>query len=133
MWDGGRGGEGGEGGGGRNTCAADGVVGAIGVGDAAVLGAAAGAAAGVGASCAAGVAAGVADFPACSVAPGAADPWRSGACGNGTRCVADLLSKENNDKEIILWTSSGSLKSKIQIHIYLFNFSCQITNSKQFP
>ena len=37
----------------------------------------------------------------------------SGACGNGTRCVADLLSKENNDKEIILWTSSGSLKSKI--------------------
>ena len=37
----------------------------------------------------------------------------SGACGNGTRCVADLLSKENNDKEIILWTSSGALKSKI--------------------
>ena len=37
----------------------------------------------------------------------------SGACGNGTRCVADLLSKENNDKEIILWTSSGSLKSQI--------------------
>ena len=37
----------------------------------------------------------------------------SGACGNGTRCVADLLSREKNDKEIILWTSSGSLKSKI--------------------
>ena len=37
----------------------------------------------------------------------------SGACGNGTRCVADLLSKEINDKEIILWTSSGSLKSQI--------------------
>ena len=37
----------------------------------------------------------------------------SGACGNGTRCVADLLSKENNDKEIILWTTSGPLKSKI--------------------
>jgi len=37
----------------------------------------------------------------------------SGACGNGTRCVADLLSKENNDKEIILWTSNGPLKSKI--------------------
>ena len=37
----------------------------------------------------------------------------SGACGNGTRCAADLLSKENNDKEIILWTSSGELKSKI--------------------
>ena len=37
----------------------------------------------------------------------------SGACGNGTRCVANLLSKENNDKEIILWTSSGALKSQI--------------------
>ena len=37
----------------------------------------------------------------------------SGACGNGTRCVADLLSEENNDKEILLWTSSGVLKSKI--------------------
>ena len=37
----------------------------------------------------------------------------SGACGNGTRCVADLLAKENNKKEIILWTSGGVLKSKI--------------------
>ena len=37
----------------------------------------------------------------------------SGACGNGTRCVADLLSKENDNKEIILCTSSGPLKSKI--------------------
>ena len=37
----------------------------------------------------------------------------SGACGNGTRCVADLLSKENNKKEIILWTLGGILKSKI--------------------
>ena len=37
----------------------------------------------------------------------------SAACGNGTRCVADLLSKENNDKEITLWTSSGVLKSQI--------------------
>ena len=37
----------------------------------------------------------------------------SGACGNGTRCVADLLSKENGDKEIVLWTSTGPLKSKI--------------------
>ena len=26
----------------------------------------------------------------------------SGACGNGTRCVAYLLSKENNNKEILL-------------------------------
>ena len=37
----------------------------------------------------------------------------SGACGNGTRCVADLLSKESNKKEIILTTLSGNLKSQI--------------------
>jgi diaminopimelate epimerase len=37
----------------------------------------------------------------------------SGACGNGTRCVAELLSKESDHKEIILLTSSGKLKSKI--------------------
>ena len=37
----------------------------------------------------------------------------SGACGNGTRCVAEFLSKENNKKEITVWTSSGSLKSNI--------------------
>ena len=37
----------------------------------------------------------------------------SGACGNGTRCVADFLAKENGKKEITLWTSSGSLKSNI--------------------
>ena len=40
----------------------------------------------------------------------------SGACGNGTRCVADLLAKENNKKEITLWTSGGILKSKILDH-----------------
>ena len=37
----------------------------------------------------------------------------SGACGNGTRCIADFLSKENDQKEITVWTSSGLLKSKI--------------------
>ena len=37
----------------------------------------------------------------------------SGACGNGTRCIADFLSKEDNQKEINVWTSSGPLKSKI--------------------
>ena len=37
----------------------------------------------------------------------------SGACGNGTRCIANFLSKENNQKEITVWTSSGLLKSKI--------------------
>ena len=37
----------------------------------------------------------------------------SGACGNGTRCVAYLLSKEKNKNEIILGTESGNLESKI--------------------
>jgi len=41
------------------------------------------------------------------------DGGRSGACGNGTRCVADFLSKENNKKEITVWTPSGILKSNI--------------------
>ena len=37
----------------------------------------------------------------------------SGACGNGARCIADLLGKENNKKEIVLTTLSGKLKSNI--------------------
>ncbi len=37
----------------------------------------------------------------------------SGACGNGTRCVAYLLSKEMNKNKIILGTESGNLESKI--------------------
>ena len=41
------------------------------------------------------------------------DGSSSGACGNGTRCVAYLLSKENNKNEIEVWTSSGNLQSKI--------------------
>jgi len=41
------------------------------------------------------------------------DGSTSGACGNGTRCVAYLLSKENNKKEITTWTSSAILKSNI--------------------
>ena len=41
------------------------------------------------------------------------DAGESGACGNGTRCVADLISKENGNKTIILTTLSGNLKSKI--------------------
>ena len=41
------------------------------------------------------------------------DGSESGACGNGTRCVAYFLSKENNQEEIELWTSSGTIKSKI--------------------
>ncbi len=41
------------------------------------------------------------------------DGGESGACGNGTRCVADLISKEKNNKSIILNTNSGKLKSQI--------------------
>jgi len=41
------------------------------------------------------------------------DGGSSGACGNGTRCVADLLAKENDKKTIILTTLSGNLKSEI--------------------
>ena len=37
----------------------------------------------------------------------------SDACGNGTRCVADLISKENDNKTIILTTQSRNLKSEI--------------------
>src|SRR5210317_1764141 len=35
----------------------------------------------------------------------------SGACGNGTRCVADLLSKESGKKEITLLTTSFDRRS----------------------
>ena len=37
----------------------------------------------------------------------------SEACGNGTRCVADLLSKENDKSLVTLTTQSGDLKSEI--------------------
>ena len=37
----------------------------------------------------------------------------SGACGNGTRCVAELLGKENNKDTITLTTLSGHLRSHI--------------------
>ncbi len=41
------------------------------------------------------------------------DGSTSSACGNGTRCVAYLLSKEMNKDKIILGTESRNLKSKI--------------------
>ena len=41
------------------------------------------------------------------------DGGESGACGNGTRCVANFISKENGKKNIILTTLSGNLKSEI--------------------
>jgi len=37
----------------------------------------------------------------------------SGACGNGTRCIASFLSKENKKKKILLTTTSGNLNSDI--------------------
>ena len=42
-----------------------------------------------------------------------ADGGEIGACGNGTRCVAYFLSKENKKDIIEVYTSSGNLKSKI--------------------
>jgi len=41
------------------------------------------------------------------------DGGESGACGNGTRCIADFISKETNNKTIVLKTLSGLLKSEI--------------------
>tara|TARA_A100001011_G_C14226865_1_gene806992 strand:- start:614 stop:1438 length:825 start_codon:yes stop_codon:yes gene_type:complete len=41
------------------------------------------------------------------------DGGTSGACGNGTRCVANLLAKESNKNSIVLTTLSGNLKSEI--------------------
>ena len=41
------------------------------------------------------------------------DGGESSACGNGTRCVADLISKEKNKKTITLATLSGNLRSEI--------------------
>ena len=41
------------------------------------------------------------------------DGGESEACGNGTRCIADFISKETNNKTIILNTFSGNLRSEI--------------------
>ena len=41
------------------------------------------------------------------------DGGESGACGNGTRCVADLISKETDKKTVFLKTLSGNLRSNI--------------------
>jgi diaminopimelate epimerase len=55
------------------------------------------------------------------------DGGESGACGNGTRCVADLISKEKNSKTIILTTLSGNLKSEI---LYNNLVTTEIGNAK---
>ena len=41
------------------------------------------------------------------------DGSTSGACGNGTRCASYLLSKENNNNEITVWTASGIIRANI--------------------
>ena len=41
------------------------------------------------------------------------DGGESGACGNGTRCVAKLISEETKKENIIFTTLGGNLKSKI--------------------
>ena len=41
------------------------------------------------------------------------DGSTSGACGNGTRCVAYLLSREMNKNKITLETENGNLESKV--------------------
>jgi diaminopimelate epimerase len=41
------------------------------------------------------------------------DGSESSACGNGTRCIADLIAKEKDNKTINLTTLSGNLKSEI--------------------
>ena len=41
------------------------------------------------------------------------DGSTSGACGNGTRCVDNFLTREKNQKKITVSTSSGVLKSNI--------------------
>ena len=58
----------------------------------------------------------------------------SGACGNGSRCVADLLSKQNNKKEIVLSTSSGILKSNIlDNNLVETNIGIPKTNWEEIP
>ena len=58
----------------------------------------------------------------------------SGACGNGTRCVADLLAKENNKKEITLWTPRGILISKIlEDNLVETEIGISKTNWKEIP
>ncbi len=58
----------------------------------------------------------------------------SGACGNGSRCVADLLSKQNNKKEITLSTSSGIIKSNIlDNNLVETNIGIPKTNWEEIP
>ena len=62
------------------------------------------------------------------------DGGTSSACGNGTRCVAYLISKERNKKEITTKTTSGILKSKIfENNIVETNIGVPRFNWKEIP
>jgi len=62
------------------------------------------------------------------------DGSTSGACGNGTRCVAYLLSKEKNKDKINLVVSSTELKSKILDNNFVeTNIGLPKTNWDQIP
>ncbi len=62
------------------------------------------------------------------------DGSTSDACGNGTRCVAYLLSKEKNKDEINLIVSSTKLKSKIlDYNLVETNIGVPKTNWDQIP
>lgn len=58
----------------------------------------------------------------------------SAACGNGTRCVASLLSKENSKNLITVETSSGKLESRIlKNNLIQTNIGKPKTNWDQIP
>ena len=58
----------------------------------------------------------------------------SAACGNGTRCVASLLSKESSKNFITVETSSGKLESKIlKNNLIQTNIGKPKTNWDQIP
>ena len=58
----------------------------------------------------------------------------SGACGNGTRCAAYLISKEIDKKEINLITKSGNLYSKIlEKNLVETNIGKAKTNWRDIP
>ena len=62
------------------------------------------------------------------------DGGRSSACGNGTRCVAYLISKEKKSNKITLKTLSGILESKIlQNKIVETNIGSAKVDWKQIP
>tara|TARA_B100000989_G_scaffold293308_1_gene270500 strand:+ start:1931 stop:2743 length:813 start_codon:yes stop_codon:yes gene_type:complete len=62
------------------------------------------------------------------------DGSNSSACGNGSRCVASLLSKESSKNKIIFETESGILKSKvISKNNIQTNVGFPKTNWKEIP